>query len=133
MHDNWATGTADATYRIQLAGGNAESLRNSAFGSGVLTWNNGSLRHVSLESGGAPLAFSVFTGAISLQNGKLILEDGKLHATNGLYTVSGTASSDRILEVHLERDGGGAYVISGSLENPRVEAAATPATQAALR
>ncbi len=134
MHDNWATGTTDAKYSLALAGLTPAALRVSANGSAVVTWTGGSLRHVTLDSRGAPVSFSDFTGTVSLENGILNLTDCKLQSAGGSYAVKGTASLDRSLDLRFESTGGRAYAISGPLDKPRVEAVPAPApAEAALR
>ena len=133
MHDNWATGTIDAQYSVAMHGLGSSNLRDSATGSADFTWNDGALRHVVLDGRGAPLAFSKFVGKASLANGTFTLLDCKLQSGGGNYTVNGTASYDRSLAVRLERAGGRSYLISGSLDEPRVETVTTPSAEASLR
>src|SRR5271165_6431583 len=132
MHDNWATGTMDAKYSLAMDGLTPAALRASATGSADFTWSGGSLRHVTLDSRGAPVSFSDFAGIVSLENGILNLTDCKLQSAGASYAVKGTASFDRNLDVRFERTGGRAYAISGTLDKPRVEAVPAPA-EAALR
>ncbi len=133
MHDNWATGNVDATYSLTLAGLNTASLRDSASGSADFTWTGGSLRHVILEGRGAPMTFSNFTGKVILQNGTFNLQDCKMKSSGTLYTVKGTASYDRNLDLRLQHSGGSSYVISGTLDQPRVQTVTSPPAEAALR
>ncbi len=133
MHDNWAAGAMDAKYSLAMGGLNPAALRNSATGSAVFTWDGGSLRHVALDTRGAPIAFSEFTGSVTLQNETLTLTDCKLQSAADHYAVNGTASFDRNLELRFERTGGRIYTVSGPLDKPRVEAVPAPAAEAALR
>ncbi len=134
MHDNWATGTIDAKYSLAMAGLTPAALRDSATGSADFTWSGGSLRHVTLDSRGAPVSFSDFTGIVSLQNGTLNLADCKLQSAGGSYAVKGTASFDRNLDLRFERTGGRTYAVSGPLDKPHVEAVPPPpSAEAALR
>ena len=133
MHDNWATGSVDAQFSVVMAGLTAEKLRSGASGTADFTWSNGALRHVSLESRGAPVAFSKFSGKLSLQDGVFTVSDGKMQSAGLSYSVKGTASYDRSLAMKLERPSGPSYVVSGTLDNPHVEAVTTSATEAALR
>lgn len=131
MHDNWATGTAGAKYDITLQGATVVALRDSAAGTISFDWHNGSLRHVSLAE--APMSFSLFTGSLAVKSAKLVLTDSKLQWGGAAYHVSGTAGLDRSLNVKLERAGNQSYAITGSLDQPRVEAVPSSSTQAALR
>jgi len=134
MHDNWATGTMDAKYSLAIAGLTPAALRASATGSADFAWSGGSLRHVTLDSRGAPVSFSDFTGIVSLQNGILNLADCKLQSAASSYAVKGTAALDRTLDLRFERTGGRTYAISGPLDKPRVETIpAPPSAEAALR
>ena len=133
MHDNWATGAMDAQYALTMFGLSAAALRDSANGSADFTWNGGSLRHVTLDGRGAPVSFSVFSGTLALRDGKFDLSDGKLLSSGARYSVKGTASYDRTLDVRLERAGGHSYIISGTLDKPQVESVTTPAAEASLR
>ena len=133
MHDNWAAGPVDAEYSLTLSGLSADKLRSSAAGTADFTWSGGSLRHVSLDSRGIPIAFSKFSGKVALQDGTFTLSDCKLQANGASYSVKGTASYGRNLAVQLERSGGQSYVISGTLDKPHVETVTNPAAEAALR
>jgi hypothetical protein len=133
MHDNWAAGAVDAEYSLTLSGLSADALRSSATGTADFTWSGGSLRHVSLDSRGIPIAFSKFSGKVALQDGTFTLSDCKLRSNGGSYSVKGTASYGRNLALQLERAGGQSYVISGTLDQPHVETVANPAAEAALR
>jgi hypothetical protein len=133
MHDDWAAGTVDVQYSLAMHGLNFASLRDSATGSGLFRWNDGSLRHVVLDGRDTPLAFSNFVGRVELANGTFTLSDSKVQWGGANYAVKGTASYDRSLEVRLERAGGRSYVISGPLDKPRVETVTMPSAEAALR
>ncbi len=131
MHDNWATGTVDGEYSLTLAGLSAASLRDSASGSADFNWIAGSLRHLTLEGRGAPMTFSDFAGKVILQSGTFSLTNCKLQSSGTLYAVTGTATYGRSLDLRLQRSGGPSYVISGTLDQPRVQT--SPAAEAALR
>ena len=133
MHDNWATGTMDAKYSLAMSGLTPAALRSSASGSAVFAWDNGSLRHVTLDFRGAPITFSEFTGSVTLENATFTLTDCKLQSAGDHYAVKGTASFDRNLDLRFERTGGRIYAVSGPLDKPRVEAVSAPAAEAALR
>jgi hypothetical protein len=133
MHDNWATGAMDAKYSLAMSGLTPAALRDSATGSAVFTWDGGSLRHVALDARGVPVAFSEFTGSVTLQNGTFTLMDCKLQSVGDRYAIKGTASFDRTLDLRFERTGGHVYAVSGPLDKPRIEAVPAPAAEAALR
>jgi hypothetical protein len=133
MHDNWATGVADAQYSLAMRGLAPASLRDSASGSADFSWSDGSLRHVVLDGRGAPFTFSNFLGKLVLANGIFTLVDAKVQSGGANYSVKGTASYDRSLALRLERAGGRLYIISGPLDKPSVETLSTPSAEAALR
>ena len=133
MHDNWATGSVDGEYSLTLSGLSVAKLRSSASGTADFNWTAGALRHLTLDSRGAPIAFSKFSGKISLQDGTFTLADGKLQSNANIYAVKGTASYDRSLAMKLERSGGQSYVISGTLDKPSVQTINAPAAEASLR
>jgi hypothetical protein len=133
MHDNWATGTVDADFSVVLTGLTPASLRKNAGGTADFTWNNGVLRHVSLDSHGVPVAFSKFSGKVALQDGTFNVSDGKMQSGGANYVVTGSASYDRNLNVKLERSGGQSYVVSGTLDKPHVEPVPVQAAEASLR
>jgi hypothetical protein len=133
MHDSWATGNLDAEYSLTLSGSTTAKLLNSAGGSADFHWSAGALRHVVLDSRGAPMAFSTFSGKVSLQDGTFTVTDGKMQSGGTKYAVTGTAESGGNLNVKLEHTGGTSYVVSGTLDKPTVQSVTTPAAEAALR
>ena len=133
MHDNWATGAVDAQYALAMSGASPSALASSAAGSADFSWSGGTLRHVTLDGHGAPVAFSDFTGKIALQNGAFTLADCKLQSPGGNYLVKGIALYDRTLNLRMERAGGHLFVISGTLDKPQVTSVQAPAAEAALR
>jgi hypothetical protein len=133
MHDNWATGSLDASFSVVLSGLTAAKLRNGASGTADFTWSNGVLRHVSLDSHGSPVGFSKFVGKLSLQDGTFTLDGGKLQSLGAIYSVKGTASYDRNLALKMERASGPSYAISGTLDSPRVQIMNATAAEASLR
>jgi hypothetical protein len=133
MHDSWATGNLDAEYSLTLSGANTAKLLNSAGGTADFHWSAGALRHVVLDTRGTPMAFSSFSGKVSLQEGIFTVNDGKMQSGATKYAVTGTAGSDGNLNVKLEHTGGTSYVVSGTLDKPTVQSVTTPAAEAALR
>ncbi len=133
MHDSWATGTLGVKYALSMRGASPTALRDSADGSATFVWTGGSLRHMTLDGHGAPLAFSNFSGTVSLRKGTFSLADCKLQAGSAAYVVKGTASYNRDLDVRLERTDGPSYAISGPLDQPRVQPLPASSTEAQLR
>jgi hypothetical protein len=131
MRDAWATGKANATYRITASGWDAAQLRVSASGSLLFDWRDGSLAHVALNGSPAPLQVRQFHGELAVASGQLTFKPSKMETPGGIYVVSGTASFDRQLGLKLMRGKTEGFDITGTVENPQVAPAALPATQAA--
>ena len=129
MQDDWASGALDVSYRAVASGWNARELLTTAGGSPRFDWRAGALSRVALGEGGAPLKFHRFTGEAELRDQTLQFSPSKMEMGNGIYTISGTASLDQRLGLHLARNGSPVYDVSGTLGNPKVSRAA--ATQAA--
>jgi hypothetical protein len=132
MHDAWATGTLDGQYTLGLTGIDPAALRASATGSASFNWTAGTLRHISLEGKGTPLAFSTLSGQIAVRSGALSCDDCKMQSAGLLYTVKGSATFARDLDFHLATPGTSAYAISGPLDKPRIEFVPVPASEAKL-
>jgi len=79
------------------------------------------------------MTFSNFAGKVALQNGTFNLADCKLQSSGILYVVKGTASYDRSLDLRMQHSGGRSYIISGTLDQPRVQTVTNPTAEAALR
>jgi hypothetical protein len=121
MHDNWASGTLDATYQIALAGSSASQLGSSLAGTAELEGRNGVLRHLTLDQHSGPLQFKSFAGQLEIRDGILNLTQTKMTTPAGIYEINGTASLARQLGLRM-RNSKHAYDVSGSLEKPRVTA-----------
>jgi hypothetical protein len=130
MGDAWATGKANATYRVTASGWDAAQLRVSATGSLLFDWRDGSLAHVALNGGPAPLQIRQFHGELAVASGQLTFQPSKMDTPGGIYVVSGTASFDRQLGLRLMRGKTEGFDISGTVESPLVAPAALPTTQA---
>lgn len=130
LSDKWASGITNLSFIGDAQGWDATELFGSATGTGMFSWDNGTLSHVSLN--GRTLQFKNFQGKVSLYNGTFRIADGELANTNGIYLVSGTASASRRLDLKLTRDGAPGFAISGTLEHPIVGPLHNPTTQAQL-
>ncbi len=129
--DVWATGRIGATYRVTAAGWDASHLRSSATGSVIFDWQDGTLPHLALNGGPAPLKIGRFQGELTLSEGELAFKPSRMETPGGIYQVSGTASLDRQLDLKLMRGKSESYGIGGTLEKPRVTPAPPPETQRA--
>jgi len=132
-HDGWGNGRAGGSYQVTASGWDAAALRDSAAGDIAFNWRDGALTHLSLTGGAAPLRLRQFQGKATLAGGLLTLSACKMDTPGGIYTVSGTASLDRQLELRLVRAKAQAYDVSGTLEKPRVKIGKLPPTEAALK
>jgi hypothetical protein len=79
------------------------------------------------------VAFSSFAGKVALQDGTFTMTDGRMQSNGTKYAVTGTAGTDRNLNMKLVRAGGTSYSVSGTLDKPTVQSVAAPAAEAALR
>jgi hypothetical protein len=68
-----------------------------------------------------------------LEQGEFTFEASKLETAGGTYQVKGQASLGRSLNLRLVREGGGGFLITGTLAAPRVSSAVTPEAQALLK
>jgi hypothetical protein len=133
MHDSWATGNLDAEYSLSISGMTVANILTSASGTADFHWSNGTLRHLVLDGRGAPVAFSSFAGKVALQDGTFTMTDGRMQSNGTKYAVTGTAGTDRNLNMKLIRAGGTSYSVSGTLDKPTVQSVTAPAAEAALR
>jgi len=131
LRDNWAAGVGNASYDVVISGSSAGELAASASGSMTFDLQNGAFRHIALTPGDGPLEFSNFSGKLKIRQGELEFVEGKLQAPGGIYSLSGTATFGRQLDLKLMQENGQVYSITGSLERPRVAAEITRARAAA--
>jgi uncharacterized protein involved in outer membrane biogenesis len=129
-HDAWATGTASAGFKLELAGWSAAELGQSAEGILDFDWQNGTLQHVALQGAG-PSRLKRFTGHAVLRDRSLEFQQSRIETADGIYAVSGTASLER-LELKLTNRNARGYAVSGTLEKPRVATLSVSEKQAAL-
>lgn len=134
----WAAGRLRGNYRLALKGSTAEELRASAAGSLEFDWKDGMLARLAL-SGSGPLRFSRLSGNARLSEGSLAFFDSQLMTQQGAYTLTGTASLRRELDLRLVRepahtgsDSRRIYTVKGTLLEPQVEAEGAAETRAAL-
>jgi hypothetical protein len=135
MHDGWVSGTAKAAYQATTSGLGAAELFSSANATLQVEARDGLLPHIALASGTGPLRMRRLVGRLLLRDGNFEIQQGKLETAGGIYQLSGTASLERILDLHLVRDGTHGFNITGTLTEPHVEpvTAITPETRAALK
>jgi uncharacterized protein involved in outer membrane biogenesis len=125
MHDAWAIGTLDATYRVAFSGWGAGAILASADGSANFDWRDGTLTHVMLAPDRhempAALRFADFRGRLALSDGRFTISTARIRQAGGsIYQVSGTATFDRILSLKLTAAGSPPYRLEGTLAMPHV-------------
>jgi hypothetical protein len=133
MNDDWITGSATATYRVKMAGLDANELFASATSTLQVDARDGQLRHLALGEETGSTQMHRLAASLSLHDGEFEIQEGKLETSAGSYQVSGTASLTRSLNLKLAPDKGPAFNITGTLTEPRVSPIISPETQAALK
>lgn len=129
MRDGWGAGLVAGDYTFSASGDTAADLATSALGELKFDWRKGALRHVGLR-GAAPLRMRRFTGTLRLRETRLTFDAGKMETPEGIYTVSGSSTFARALDLKLE-SATRTYQVTGTLERPRVTT--PPPTEAVLK
>jgi uncharacterized protein involved in outer membrane biogenesis len=119
MRDPWGTGVLSGAYQITLAGWKTEDLARTASGSAEFEWRNGALPRISLGAPG-PLHLRRFSGRLTLRDRALTFASAHLEAPGGPYSLSGTASFARELDLTLTGKDSREYAVGGLLARPRV-------------
>ncbi|HXE90038.1 MAG TPA: AsmA family protein [Terriglobales bacterium] len=132
MHDPWATGHVSARYELTTAGSAAPALVQSASGEVEFDWRDGAMARLLLPASPAPMRLRRFTGKLALRDGILTFPEAQLETAGGTYTVTGTASLARQLDLRLVRDEAHGFAVTGTLAAPRVAPLPVPATRAAV-
>ncbi len=132
MRVSLGTGSIAGQVEAAMSGWTASELLATLHASVDFDWRHGVLRHFSPSE--APLTINDFAGHLTLADGLVEITQSKLTSPSGTYAVSGTASFARQLDLKLAREGGPAYIMSGSLDKPHIQPAPpAPEKQAALK
>jgi hypothetical protein len=123
MREPWATGTAGLEYKLELSGFSAVELQKSARGNLTFDWQDGSMAGWRLKPD-TPLRFRRFRGTLLVSGARFELSRSRLECPVATYTVTGTASFARKLDLKLDRGGAPAFTVSGPLTAPLIEPAA---------
>src|SRR5262249_55243158 len=115
MHDGWVAGTGTAKYEFSTAGWDLRDLLNAANLNADFSIAHSSFPHVVLTSSSGPLRAESFLGSLRLDKGEFSIEDAKLETTNGVYTVSGTASLSGELNLRMGTEGTSGFIVSGTV------------------
>lgn len=133
MHDDWVSGTADATYHAAASGSSAAELLSSATAILDVDAGNGVMPHIDLNKFAGSLRFSRFKGNLILRHKELDFDQAKLEVPDDIYEVTGTASLGRALNLRLVGRGARGLNITGTLAAPVVSSSRLPETQVALK
>jgi uncharacterized protein involved in outer membrane biogenesis len=119
MRDPWGTGTLSGAYQVTFRGWKAEDLTRTASGSAEFELRNGALPRLTLASAGA-LHVRRFSGRLMLRDRTLTFTEARLDAAGGPYSLSGTASFVRELDLMLTGKDSREYAVTGALARPRI-------------
>lgn len=120
MHDEWATGTADGKFTLTTSGNAFSELLAHSEGELQFALRNGTLNHVELPDAARPLPVHLLAGNLKLKNGTWKLTAGKLESHDGIYQMSGAASSASGLDILLTRGDEQSWNVTGTLVKPIV-------------
>jgi len=98
---------------------NRRRSARSASGSADFEWRNGALPRLSLAAPGA-LRLRRLSGRLTLRDRTLTFSAAHLDAPGGPYSLSGTASFTRELDLTLIGRDSRQYSVTGALARPRV-------------
>jgi AsmA family len=121
MNDAWVSGTADAKFDGTASGASFADLLAHANGKCQFTMKNGSLIHLDSPGAAPPFPVHRFTGLLQIEKGNWELSAGKLESRDGIYQISGTASSGNGLKFLLTRGNEQSWNVTGTLAKPRLE------------
>jgi len=132
MNDGWITGSASATYTVTASGLTAAELFSSARANLQVNAQDGQLPYLVLQ-GGEPLLVRKLSARLVFQKGNFKIQDGQVQTPSAAYQFTGTATSERALNLTLTRQGGApAFNVTGTLARPHAKAISAE-TQAALK
>jgi hypothetical protein len=87
---------------------------------------------IDATGGTRPFTVHRFTGDLQLEKGDWELSSGKLESRDGIYQVTGTASSGSHLKFLLTRSDEQSWSLTGTLAKPRLERINGTDTQAKI-
>jgi hypothetical protein len=122
MNGAWITGTADGKFEVEGSADNFRELLARSDGKLQFVMRNGSLPHVEIPGSPVPLPVHRFAGELRLKKGVWELAEGRLESHDGIYQVSGTASSGGGLDFRLTRGDEQAWTLTGTLAKTHVAA-----------
>ena len=120
MNQDWIAGTADGNFNVDGEADNFHDLIARSEGNLQFVVRNGSLTHIELPGSSLPLPLHRFTGELHLSHGEWNLSDGRLESRDGIYQVSGAASSSGGLDFMLTRGDEQSWNLTGTLSEPHI-------------
>jgi hypothetical protein len=132
LNDARVSGTADAKFNGTGSGNSFADLLDHASGMFQFIMKNGSLTHIDAAGSTKPFPVHRFTGDLQFEKGNWELSSGKLESRDGIYQVSGTASSGSHLKFLLTRNDEQSWSLTGTLAKPRLERINGTDTQAKI-
>jgi hypothetical protein len=135
MEDQGIAGTANTIYEVK--GSCPGEFWTSAEGKLQFDVRDGTLPRFSLGEDAEPLKVARLAGQARLHAGTIEMKDATLDSASGNFHLSGTASLKGDLDLKLGKTPTGAatlaYMITGTLAEPRVSRSSGPETQARLK
>jgi AsmA protein len=132
LNDARVSGTADVKFSGTGSGNSFADLLEHASGKFQFIMKNGRLMHIDATGGTRPFTVHRFTGDLQLEKGDWELSSGKLESRDGIYQVTGTASSGSHLKFLLTRSDEQSWSLTGTLAKPRLERISGTDTQAKI-
>ncbi|MBV9085963.1 MAG: AsmA family protein [Acidobacteriaceae bacterium] len=126
-----AAGTLSATFKLRCFGWSQSELLSSAAATLEFTWAGGTLRSAAFDPSMPALQMTLLTAQGEWRKGRLELTAGRMETPVGIYQITGTAG--RQLDLKLRSNNARAYLVSGTLDEPRVAAVPASETQASLK
>jgi len=130
MHDGWIDGLGNASYEFKASGASLQDVLSTA----DLTTSfdvSGSFPHLVLTRESGPLRVTNFSADIHLHDGVFSFQEAKLNSGSEVYTVSGTASINGVLNMRAVTENMGGFAVSGTFLKTRVSA--IPSAEASLK
>jgi hypothetical protein len=133
MKSNWIAGTATVSYRATTSGLSAKELFASATATLQVDASAGTLPHIILTDGAAPLQIRHLTAHLTLRDREFDIQAGRLETPADVFHLSGSASLTQTLNLKLTRETASGFDITGTLTEPHVSQVVLPETRAALK
>jgi AsmA family len=119
MHSNWVTGTAKASYEVNLSGWGSLELLSSSRGTLAFEAFDGTLVHFGPAT--SALRFQHLQGKLAEGKTLVVLSQGKLRNAQGIYSISGVTSFGYRVDFKFLRNDNHGFSVTGALDQPRVE------------